>query len=207
MGGGCRNIPNRETIFAGGKCDNNCFSNHGGCNASDDVITKSEPTCELMTDKHEVMLMSIEEINSEIDGLTHEGKSVFLYTPDLFSNYYLDRILHKLPNRNGNTYIAVNAGVRSLIDCGIDFQILQGKGIREVWIGVESAVSEIRDIYKKPAFTNQEVIQLTQQAKIAGLNMCWYMVDGKEDNPDTRSQAFQLIKEGNPFRVNIEQLQ
>lgn len=207
MGGGCRNIPNRETIFAGGKCDNNCFSNHGGCNASDDVATKEEPTCEIMTDQHDVMLMPIDEINADIDEMTDIGKSIFLYTPDLFSDYYFDGLLNKLPDRNGNTYIAVNAGVRSLVDRKIDFKVLHDKGIREIWIGVESAIPEIRNIYKKPAFTNEEVIQLTQQGKLSGINVCWYMIDGKEDDEKSRSAAFQLIKEGNPFRVNVEQLQ
>lgn len=207
MGGGCRNIPNRETVFAGGKCDNNCFSNYGGCNASDDVTTKAKETCELYSNKHDVMFMKIEEINSEIISLTMESKSVFLYTPDLFSDFYFDRLFKKLPDRNGNTYIAVNAGVRTLIDRKIDFKTIYDKGIKEIWIGVESASKDIRDKYSKPEFTNEEVIFLTQNAKLSGINICWYLVDGKEDNNKTKAETFMLIKRGNPFRVNIEQLQ
>ncbi len=206
MGGGCRNITNRETIYAGGKCENHCFSHHGGCNASDALITKQQETCEYKMASHEVLLIPVDEINEKIEHFTKQGKSVFLYTPDMFSDIYFDPLFKKLPSRNGNTYIAINAGVRTLKDKIKNMRVIKDKGILEIWIGVESADPDIRDKYCKPCFSNQEVIELTQEAKKLGINICWYLVDGKEDNESTRLATYNLIKKGNPYRINIEQL-
>jgi NifB/MoaA-like Fe-S oxidoreductase len=207
MGGGCRNIFDRETIYAGGKCENHCFSHHGGCNASDALAIKQQETCEYKTSSHEVLLMSMNEINEKIDKFTQRGKSIFLYTPDMFSDLYFETLFKKLPSRNGNTYIAINAGARTLTDHIEDMELIREKGIHEIWIGVESADPEIRKRYCKPDFTNEEIIELTTKAKRLGINICWYLVDGKEDSESTRLATYNLIREGNPFRINIEQLQ
>lgn len=206
MGGGCRNIPGRETIIAGGWCENHCFSNHGGCNASDDLVPKQETSCELKAPSNEPLLMSVEEINKKIEELTAQGKSIFLYTPDMFSDSYFESLFQQLPSRNGNTHIAINAGVRTFRDKIEDMKEIKDKGIREIWVGVESADPNIRDVYCKPSFSNQEVIELTQEAKAVGINVCWYLVDGHKDNDITRLATYGLIREGNPYRVNIENL-
>jgi radical SAM superfamily enzyme YgiQ (UPF0313 family) len=207
MGGGCRNISNRETIYAGGKCENHCFSHYGGCNASDDIAIKQRETCEYKTDIHDVLLIPLKTINRQIEEFTKQGKSVFLYTPDLFSDIYFETLFKKLPQRNGNTYIAVNAGVRTLKQRRFPFNEIKEKGILEIWIGVESASIHTRNKYGKPKFTNSDVIRITKEAKEYGINICWYLVDGKEDNEATRLATYNLIKECNPFRINIEQLQ
>jgi hypothetical protein len=207
MGGGCRNIANRETIYAGGKCENNCFSHHGGCNASEVLATKQQETCEYKTPSHDTLLMSVKAINDEIEYFTKQGKSVFLYTPDMFSDLYFEALFNKLPSRNGNTYIAINAGVSTLKNHINSMSKIKDKGIREVWIGVESASKEIRDKYCKPEFDNEDVIAITKEGKRIGINICWYLVDGKEDTETSRLATYNLILEGNPFRINVEQLQ
>jgi radical SAM superfamily enzyme len=208
MGGSCRTIQNRETIFAGGSCENKCFKNHGGCNASNDLVAqKQNQTCEYKTEKHDVLLIPIEEINKQIEDFTQKGKSVFLYTPDLFSNIYYDKLFQKMPCRNGNTYIAVNACVNSLVEKQVDFKEIKSKGIFEIWLGVESASKEIRNKYNKPNFTNDDLLRITKQAKEHNINVCWYLVDGKEDTDETKLETFNLIKKGSPYRINIEQLQ
>lgn len=207
MGGGCRIMHNRETIYAGGKCENHCFSHYGGCNASDDIAVKQSETCEYKTPNKDIMLLTMEEINQRIEELTKDGKSIFLYTPDLFSKFYFQRLFKKLPNRNGNTYIAVNAGVKSLKQKRCPFGEIRAKGIYEIWIGVESADLNIRNKYGKPKFSNEDVLFITENAKTWGINVCWYLVDGKEDHIQSRIMTYELIREARPFRVNIEQLQ
>jgi hypothetical protein len=207
MGGGCRDIANRETIYAGGKCENHCFSHYGGCNASDSLAIKQQETCEYKALSHDILLMSIEDINNEIEYFTKQGKSVFLYTPDMFSDLYFKVLFKKLPSRNGNTYIAINAGVSTLKNHINNMNEIKKKGILEVWIGVESASKEIRDKYSKPDFNNEDVIAITKEGKRLGINVCWYLVDGKEDTEVSRLATYNLIKEGNPFRINVEQLQ
>ena len=207
MGGGCRFMKNRETIYAGGKCENNCFSHYGGCNASDDVAVKQIETCEYKSENHDIMLLSISEINQRIEEFTKQGKSIFLYTPDMFSKFYFGRLFKKLPDRNGNTFIAVNAGVRTFKQRKFPFEEMRSKGIFEIWIGVESADLNIRNKYGKPMFSNADVIKLTKEAKKYEINVCWYLVDGKEDTAESRLLTYNLIRECNPFRVNVEQLQ
>jgi len=207
MGGGCRFMKNRETIYAGGKCENNCFSHYGGCNASDDIALKQTETCEYKSENHDILLLSLKEINDRIEEFTKKGKSVFLYTPDLFSKFYFSKLFKKLPERNGNTFIAVNAGVRTLKQRKYPFEEIKARGIFEIWIGVESAELSIRNKYGKPKFSNKDVIFLTKEAKKYGIEICWYLVDGKEDTAQSRLATYDLIRECNPFRVNVERLQ
>ena len=204
MGGGCRKVHNRETIFAGGKCKNKCFSKYGGCNASDDLkATKQTETCEHKAPNNKIMLMTLNQINDKIDTLTEQNKSIFLYVPDLFGEIYFKILFKKLPNRNSNTYIATNGSVNSLKN--IDFLTIKNKGIHEIWIGVESASKEIRDKYNKPEFSNNDILYITNKGKKHEINICWYLVDGI-DNEKSRLETYNLIKKGNPFRINIEQL-
>jgi radical SAM superfamily enzyme YgiQ (UPF0313 family) len=207
MGGGCRFFKNRETIYAGGRCENNCFSHYGGCNASYDIAIKQKETCEYKTDNHGIMLLSIDEINRMVEDHTRNSKTIFLYTPDLFSKFYFRNLFKKLPERNGNTYIAVNAGVKTLKQRKFPFEEIRSKGIFEIWIGVESADLYIRNKYGKPKFSNSDVKYITEEAKKHGIEVCWYLVDGKEDDSQSRLATYNLIRECKPFRVNIEQLQ
>jgi hypothetical protein len=80
---------------------------------------------------------------------------------------------------------------------------LLNRGIHEVWLGVESADPNLRDLYGKPKFTNEEVLDLTAQAHKYGINMCWYLVDSKDDTTETRLANYNFIREGQPHRIRI----
>jgi len=206
MGAGCYRIPNRNLFFVGGYCENGCFQNHGGCEASSQFeAVKSEVHCELKPEDLGKTVKPINDINAAIDQATKDGKTIFLYTPDTFSDFYFEAFYKLLPNRNGNTYIAINAGVRTLVDKA-NWEEIHNKGIREVWIGVESANSRLREKYFKPAFTNAEVLGLTKAGHEHGINVCWFLVDGTEDTDETRLQTYGLIKEAEPYRVHIGEL-
>lgn len=206
MGAECYRVPNRNLFYVGGHCENSCFRNHGGCDASSEFeAVKTEVHCELrMGDK--VMIVSIKEVVEAVKNATRKGKSIFLYTPDMFSDVYFSQCFQKLPHSNGNTYIAINAGVRTLFDRA-DWVDILSKGIKEIWIGVESASVNLRNRYFKQEFTNAEALKITADGMKAGINICWYLVDGVEDTDATRLETYRLIKKANPFRVHIGQLQ
>ena len=205
MGSGCYRVPNRNLFFVGGHCENGCFRDHGGCEASSQFeAAKSELHCELKPENKTIM-KPINEVYGAIERATKDGKTIFLYTPDMFSDAYFDRCFKTLQNRNGNTYIAINASVRNLTDKG-NWSEIYAKGIREIWIGVESASKCLRDKYFKIPFTNNEVREITKQGQKAGINICWFLVDGVEDTIETRLETYQMIKDCDPYRVHIGEL-
>ena len=208
MGRGCYRIPMRQLLVAGTQCENHCFINHGGCKADDVDAIKEYTTCEYAPEWKEFGLITpIEEITKAIKKATHNGESIFIYTPDMFSSIFFDCLFNKLPKCNDDkTYIAINACVRTFIDrCG-NWNLVKSKGIKEVWFGVESASSKLRTLYNKPPFSNDELIGITLGAKDSGVNVCWFLVDGDEDTDKTRLETYMLIKKGVPYRANIERL-
>jgi len=206
MGAGCYGVANRSLFFVGGYCENGCFRDHGGCEASSQFdAVKSEVHCELKPEELGKTVKPINEVNDAVDLATKENKTIFLYVPDTFSDFYFENFYKLLPNRNGKTYIAVNAGVRTLADKG-NWQEIHKKGIREIWIGVESADSSLREKYHKPPFTNAEVAEITKTGQKAGVNICWFLVDGVEDSPETRNETWKFIKDCDPYRIHIGDL-
>jgi len=210
MGGGCYRIPNRELFFVGGYCPNACFQNHGGCEASAEFeAVKTDVHCEIKPDSQNILTKTTEEIEVFINGAVKQEKTIFLYTPDAFSEFYFDKFFMALSERNGSTYIVINAGVRTLVDRlnnGLSWQDIHNRGIREIWIGVESASPYLRHEYHKPFFTNKEVLDVTQKGQEAGINMCWFLVDGSEDTSRTKARTFELIKRADPYRIHIGEL-
>ena len=88
-----------------------------------------------------------------------------------------------------------------------DWDFLSRKGIKEVWLGVESGNKSLRDKYTKPSFTNKEIVEITEQGRKNNVNICWFLVDGDEDTDKTRLETYQLMKEAQPFRFHIGELQ
>lgn len=209
MGGGCRRTANMETVFAGGFCENSCFQRWGGCEASAEFeVVKTDAHCEIKPESPEILVKSAQQINADIYRIVTRGKLVFLYVPDLFSDTYFKCLFPHLVSRNGSTYISTNAGVRTLADkVQGNWPFVFDKGIREIWMGVESASLELRRLYGKKDFTNAEIVDLTKTGREAGINISWYLVDGPEDTDKTRLDTYQLIKEADPYRVHIGNLQ
>lgn len=180
-------------IKAGGKCDNNCFANQCGCNVH------TNPECEELT---------VDQVNNRLLFDIYSVEKVFLYTPDMFSEYYYP-LYQKLRLFGADEkpaippYISINASVRNFIDRNIEMRDLLEKGIKEVWLGVESGSRRVRDAYNKPPFTNEEVMQITLLGQLHGVNICWYLLDSKEDDLESRLETYHLICVCNPYRLRI----
>ena len=206
MGGGCNRIPGRETYYVGSFCENDCFRGYGGCDASfNGLVTKTHDTCEMKPETKVMAFVNMDAVNLAIDKATKEGKSIFLYTPDMFSKFYMENCFQLLPPKP-LAYISINACVRTLVDSNILLEDIRFKGIREIWLGVESGDRSLRDKYNKLPFTNEELSQLTRKADMSGIHVCWYLVDGKEDTIETKITTYELIKTANPFRVYLGEL-
>lgn len=209
MGGSCYTNNQRDLLVVGNYCENDCFPRHGGCASAVSVMEKPSEMCELrptMPDK--IITKALEKINTLIEKSTKKGNSVFLYTPNMFSDFYFKKVLSKLPNRNGNTYLAINGCVRSFVDkTKLDWKSLHEKGIREIWLGVESGNVKLRDIYNKPKFTNEEIVRITKEGRNNKINVCWFLVDGEEDTDKTRLETYSLMKEAQPFRFHFSPIE
>jgi len=206
MGGGCYTNENRDLVIVGNWCPNKCFSNHGTCGASEIGAEKNVLMCELRPNLDGKLIdNAVFEILKAIDNAIKTGRSVFLYTPDMFNKFYLNAIVKKLPN-SPDAYIAVNACVKSFMESGMSFEELHTKGIKEVWFGVESGSESLRDKYNKPSFANKDILKITELGRDAEVNVCWFLVDGDEDTPQTRLETYDLLKEAQPFRFHFSPL-
>jgi hypothetical protein len=205
MGGSCYRGEDRDMYVVGEWCENSCFGDFGGCEASMDAnTTKPSPNCEYRaTGDPRLVPINMQAVLAAINQARGTRRQLFLYTPDMFQSHYLVECMEKLPGASEWTYLAINAGVRSFLDSGWGFADLCAKGIREMWFGVESGDPILRARYDKPTFTNAEVIQLTQDGREAGVNVCWFLVDGVDDTDESRLATYELIRRAHPFRVQV----
>lgn len=206
MGSSCYTNERRDLVIVGNYCSNRCFEGLGECGASEFGEEKSVLMCELRPElDSKIIDNATVQIRAAITLSVREGREVFLYTPDMFNKFYRDAVLKKLLP-NPNAYIAVNACVHSFIESGWDFESLKSLGIKEIWFGVESGSKKLRDKYNKPNFDNSNIERLTVLGRDAGVNICWFLVDGDLDTDGTRLETFTLLKEAQPFRFHFSPL-
>ena len=120
MGSGCYRGEKRELLFVGGYCENSCFQSFGGCDASVMESVKSHETCELKPEAKFKDVMPIAEVNKAVAIETAKGNEIFLYTPDMFSDFYYHECFEGLSIRNGQTHICVNACAPARSFCFLD---------------------------------------------------------------------------------------
>jgi radical SAM superfamily enzyme YgiQ (UPF0313 family) len=180
-------------LFVGGKCSKNCFADYGGCDVHKQHRDE-EPT--------------IQRICFLIGYHMAKHEQVFLYTPDMLSDQYYESVFQKLPKYESTEgpYIAINASVDTMRDKIEDMNELLSRGIREVWLGVESASILTRKRYGKPKFTNKELLDITRKAQDMGINVCWYLIDNPKEDAMAKLFTFELIVRGKPFRVRFAKI-
>ncbi len=115
-------------------------------------------------------------------------------------------LLGAIVNGGIKGYFCIETTVLSLAEKGKDFfRLLKKAGIQEVWLGVESGSSELRNKYNKPPFTNQQLETVIAGLKRAGIACCWYLVVSAEDTEQTIKQTVDLVKEAKPDRIFLFQ--
>lgn len=203
MGRCCYKVGGRVLHYVGGFCENNCFQEFGGCNASVfGEVTKTHETCDLVPQNKETGT-ALGLALKAIDEATKDRNGIFLYTPDMFSTFYWEEFLTKLPVRHDDAKIAVNGCVRTFSDKVSDWKFLKERGITEIWFGVESGNRALRDRYNKPQFENWEVVNVTGQGRLHGINICWFLVTGEVDTPETKLETWNLVCKAEPYRIYV----
>lgn len=177
-----------KMLFVGNSCKNNCFAKYGGC----DVHKEYESHFPI----------SIDQINAKIREYAQQHTPVFVYTPDIFSDVYFEPLFKKLEKAEGG-HVAVNASVRTLTDKIKNFGEILEHGITEIWLGVESGSLKIRNRYGKPRFTNKEVLAITNECKRYGIKICWYLINGPEDDDRAKLLTYNLMVKGNPSQFRF----
>ena len=191
------------TIYLDKFCRYQCFQNYGGCPSSFNV---------------EIINISkvIKEIK-EVIGQNPEAR-IFLDAPNFLDvpgrrvlpdeedNQHIN-ILKEIIKTGIQPYLRIETTVRSLLDTPADFyEFLFRSGIREVWMGVESASLKLRNKYEKPYFENSRLVEITNALRRAGIFCGWYLVVGFEDSDESIQETINLIHEANPDRIFLLQL-
>lgn len=185
-----------KMIYAGGACNNSCFIRYGGCG----VHRKHNNGNHLLS-------RSPAKINAAVTSELILHNPAFIYTPDMFSGLYYKTLFTNLEERSFG-YIGINASVVTLkqrLAEGLKMSDIVKKGIKEIWLGIESGSLAVRKDFNKPHFTNEDVIEITHLGTEYGINMCWYLID-TPDNPTAEKETYKLIVKGKPYRVRISQL-
>lgn len=205
MGRGCYKNEKRDLLIVGNRCVNNCFPQHGGCASAKDEMLKDSLMCELRPEFPEPLIHDhMRQIKKAIDRAGEVGKSLFLYTPDMFEEFYFNNVLMKLPKNHG-VYLCVNGCVSSFLKRA-KWPELYSRGIREIWFGVESGNPELRNLYNKPEFDNEDLIAITEKGRDIGINVCWFLVDGIEDTAETRLETYHLMVRAQPFKFHFSEV-
>jgi hypothetical protein len=191
------------TIYLDNFCQYQCFQNYGGCPSSfnREVINSRS------------VITAIEE------ALEQNPKArIFLDAPNFLDvpgrralpgeedNQHI-QILKEIIEKGIKSYLRIETTVCSLLNAQkIFYDFLRQAGVREVWMGVESASIKLRNKYGKPYFENRQLVEITGALGRAGIRCGWYLVVGFEDSDKSIQATIDLIYEARPHRIFLLQL-
>jgi len=182
-----------RTIFVDRYCTHDCFSGYGGCGSHND-----EPP-----------IINVKKLIDAVAKALHSNidTKIFLYTPNFFdpcSGIDHLTILQEIAEKNLQPYLRIEATVNSLIRKSPDFyKSLYNYGVREIWMGVESASDELRNKYGKPTFSNYDLEMITGLMQRQGIICCWYLVVGIDDTDDSIEMTVDLVKKLAPDQIYL----
>jgi radical SAM superfamily enzyme YgiQ (UPF0313 family) len=117
------------------------------------------------------------------------------------------QLLNKIIKQKIQPCLRIETTVRSLLKTRADFyDFLFKAGIREIWMGVESASLKLRKKYGKPHFENSQLVEITKALGRTGILCGWYLVVGFEDSEESIQATIDLIQEARPHRIFLLQL-
>jgi radical SAM superfamily enzyme YgiQ (UPF0313 family) len=169
-----------------------CFKGYGGCA---DRSARYE----------ECKIWDVLEIIRKIDKILIKNPQarIFLETPNFFDpekmiGEEMYQFHEFLSVETEYAYLSVQAIPRDLIDFlkegVVTPEIIRESGIREIWLGLESANRDLRNKYWKPPFQNDDLLEMLKQLRGAGINYCFYLVVSLEDTDETINETIAFIK-------------
>lgn len=175
-----------------------CFKGFGGCPV---IARKPKIDIKKVIKEIKVLIKKKPDVRISLD-----SPNFFDIPGGAEENSKHSELLQAIINEGVKGYFCVETTVLSLAEKDKDFfRLLKKAGIQEVWLGVESGSSELRDKYNKPPFTNRQLKTVTAELKQAGIACCWYLVIGTEDTEQTIRQTVDLVKKAKPNRIFLFQ--
>lgn len=184
-----------------------CFKGYGGCA---DRGPRYED-CEVWD-----IPKILDEINRNLK--KNPNTRFFLETPNFFDpykmvgeeSYQFQELMSTLIDKESLAYLSVQAIPRDLInfiDEGIAATPLIWKsGIREIWLGLESANRELRNKYSKQPFHNEHLLETIKKLQRVGIRHCFYLVVSLEDTDDTIRETIAFVRETKPYKIRPSDL-
>ncbi len=189
-------------IYLDKYCRWQCFPNEGGCPSS-----------------YEREVINISEVIARIKSILEKNPDtrIFLDAPNFFDVpdrrhlpwEFTDQhiqVLEEIVKAGMSPYLRIETTVHSLLKISNDtLDLLNQSGVREIWMGVESARRKLRDLYYKPPFENSDLVRITRNLRRRGILCGWYLVVGYRDTDKSIRMTENLIREAEPDRIFLIQ--
>lgn len=186
------------TIYLDRYCRWQCFTNEGGCPSSFEREVIDIPG---VIDRIKLILEKKPDARIFLDAPN------FLDVPDrrLLPGESWDQhiqVLEEIVKARVKPYLRIETTVHSMLKISdYIFNLLSQSGVQEIWMGVESALRKLRNLYYKPPFQNRSLIQITRKLQSKGILCGWYLVVGYLDTDKSIQITENLIREAEPDRI------
>jgi len=181
-----------------------CFVGYGGCSSRLPIFDECE-------------IWKIPEILKTIKKVTKKNPMArfFLDTPNFFDSekrlneteFQFQELLTILVQQKMGAYFSIQATPRELIRFlkdkknKISPRFIRKAGIKEIWMGVESANSGLRRKYGKPYFENDELEEVMIKLQKAGIKCCFYLVASSDDTDETIQETVDFVRKTKPAQI------
>lgn len=182
-----------------------CFKGYGGCADRRHPIFSE---CEVW---------DIPKILKEIKkvlALNPEAR-FFLDTPNFFDSdkmikedkFHFQELMGAIYQQHIEAYFSVQATPRDLIyfmndeEDRMSPKLIRKAGIREIWLGMESANPKLRGKYAKPSFNNNDLEEAMTELRKVGIRCCFYLVISSDDTDETIQETVDFVRQTKPAQI------
>lgn len=181
-----------------------CFKGYGGCADRHPVFDECE-------------VWDISKILEEIKKVLAQNSEArfFLDTPNFFDSnkmigedkFQFQELMGAIYQQRLKTYFGVQATPRDLIyflkdeEDNISPGLIRKVGIREIWLGVESANPKLRGKYFKPDFNNGALEEAMIMLRKADVHCCFYLVISSDDTDETIQETVDFVRKTKPAQI------
>ena len=191
-----------HNIYLDKYCRWQCFPNEGGCPSSFEREVIDIPG----------VIARIKSIlEKKPDARIFLDAPNFLDVPDRrhlpweFTDQHF-QVLEVIVKAKIRPYLRIETTVHSMLKISdYTLNLLCQSGVQEIWMGVESALRKLRNLYYKPPFQNKSLIQITRKLRSKGILCGWYLVVGYRDTEKSIQITETLIREAEPDRIFLIQ--
>lgn len=183
-----------------------CFKGYGGCADRGPRFDDCE-------------IWDVQKVLAEITKNLEKNPNArfFLETPNFFDPYKMtgeERYqFQELMDKKIKAYLTIQTTPRDLIyllaqqyEIPFSLEDIMSSGIREIWMGLESANEELRNKYSKPSFQNKHLLKVVKHVQQTNIRCCFYITVSSDDTDDTIQETVNFLKEMRPdkfFQIDL----